>query len=159
MAKVASREVNREPDSQVFNAGGMTRMRSADDSNEFKWSSQEHESQRGSFYKTTKNNGPPEVQGVYEDACPIYHSACSMQVGEQATSIWEEWKGMNGFREDQWRFGRIRDVKLDKKCLGGEYSGHVKHIKLTQIQLYPRRKTKVFFAFLFFVFHKACSQM
>lgn len=36
MAKVGSREVNREPDSQVFNAGGMTRMRSADDSNEFK---------------------------------------------------------------------------------------------------------------------------
>lgn len=35
-AKAGSREVNREPDSQVFNAGDMSRMRSADDSNEFK---------------------------------------------------------------------------------------------------------------------------
>lgn len=45
----------------------------------------QHEPQRGSFYKTANNNGL--ARGLYEDASPIYHCSCSMQVRKQAASI------------------------------------------------------------------------
>lgn len=110
MARCGGREDSSETDVQVFHEWeGMSRMRSADNSNEA-------EQQRGNFYKRANNNGLAVVEGGYEDVSPIHHCSWSMQAMRKwAASIWEEWKGMHGFREDQWRCWRVRVGKVDKK--------------------------------------------
>lgn len=74
MAKLGSREGNSAPDIHVFNQrGGITRKRSAEDSNEA-----EHEPQGGSFHERANSNDLAAAPGGYEDAGPICH--CSWSV-------------------------------------------------------------------------------